>query len=291
MSKLSDLLFGKSQYLLYAGSFSEDYNLRVTNSFKMGKENPIISLETISDLVLKQEVKNDRIFNTIELKTIKGITESDQMRPHLEQSLLLADITKVIEVQRNTRGKVTAVTNMDSLWEDWKKWQKTHLLELIPEDRNRKRFIENYERGLKDFDYSFRNNLQYLLLLPEIYEITSPPIPYYNYNTSVHSFISRMLGAELKYFYTMELSTLKQEGEVMDMGLTIVLDEKSEHIKILKPYYEQMGVDLTNFRFALEISYLLEKSTSKIMSAKLNLIEHLHQDMFYQIEMELTINK
>lgn len=285
---VSKFLFGENTPLLQLGKFSQTYKLSVENTFLMGGKNPPIILKTISDIVLGQEKEGDFLYNTIELLNITGETEDDMMKPFLLQSLALSDISRNLFVKRNLNGKILSVERKEDLWKDWEIWKQNRLKAVFPDEKDQNKFTINYENGLKDFDTAFKKNLQYLLLMPEIYSLIFPPNHHYSFLYSPLTFNSRLVDG-MEYVYQMKLVKLDEEKDLLSMELHSVLNNKEElersHLKEL--YNNQNDFSIEDFIFSVKIKYVIEKSSAKINSAELNFSEKLHHHLMYSITIGL----
>lgn len=285
---VSKFVFGENIPLLQLEKFSQTYTLDVENTFLMGNENPPISLKTLSDIVLGQEKEGDFIYNMIELLNIAGETEDHMMKPFLLQSLALSDISKNLFVKRNLNGKILSVEKKEDLWKDWKIWKQNRLKAVFPDEKNQNKFIVNYENGLKDFDTALNKNLQYLLLMPEIYSLIFPPNHDYSFLYSPLKFNSRLVDG-MEYVYQMKLVKLDEEKDLLSVELHSVLNNKEEleksHLKEI--YNNQKDFSIEDFIFSIKIKSSIEKSSAKIKSGELIFSEKLHNHLTYSIKIGL----
>lgn len=285
---VSKFLFGENTPLLQLEKFSQTYKLSVENTFLMGSENPPVSLKTISDIVLGQEKEGDFLYNTIELLNITGETEDDMMKPFLLQSLALSDISRNLFVKRNLNGKILSVERKEDLWKDWEIWKKNKLKSVFPDEKDQDKFTINYENGLKDFETAFKKNLQYLLLMPEIYSLIFPPNHHYSFLYSPLKFNSRLVDG-MEYVYQMKLVKLDEEKDLLSVELHSVLNNREEldtsHLKEI--YSNQKDFSIEDFGFSIKIKYVLEKTSAKIKSAELYFSEKLHNHLTYSVKIGL----
>jgi len=167
--------------------------------------------------------------------------------------------------------------------------------ELIIEDhenesdeKEKKKFIRNYENGLVNFEQNFKKNLQYLLLLPEIYSIIFPPNQHFTFLCSQSELNSRLVEG-MEYQYQLKLVKLDEDATTVSLELHAVLNNKDEITKkfLNKVYLSTQEFSLTDFDFKIEIKYLFEKLNSKIISGELKIIEKLHDHLSYSITMNL----
>ncbi|MBB6369754.1 hypothetical protein [Chryseobacterium shigense] len=285
---ISKFIFGENIPLLQLEKFSQEYILNIENTFLMGQENPPISLKTTSEVVLEQEKDETSVFNTIKLLSISGDTEDHIMKPFLLQSLALSDISRNLYIKRNLDGKILSVENKDDLRKDWESWKQNKLASVFPEEKDQIKFISNYEKGLKDFDTGLKKNLQYILLLPEIYSLIFPPNEHFIFLSGPLNIHSRLIDG-MNYNYQLKLVKVDEESDVLSVELHSVLNNKDELIKnYLKKIYEnkpEFSIDC--FKFSIKIKYSFQKSTSKINNAELHFTEKLHDHLAYLIHMKL----
>lgn len=287
---ISNLFFGENIPLLQLEKFSQEYILNVENTFLMGKENSPISLKTSSELLVDQQKESDFINNEITLLEITGDTEDHTMKPFLLQSLALADISRSIHIKRSANGKILSVENKEELWKSWEEWKENKLTSVFPEEKEQIKFVTNYEKGLKSFEGELKKNLQYILLLPEIYSIIFPPNEYYSFLSSPLSIHSRLMQG-VEYNYQLKLVKLEEEKDTLFVEFYVVLNNRDELIKshIKKLYENEKDFSIDQFEFNVKVKYNFEKSTGKIMNAELHFVEKLHEQLAYMIDMDLKI--
>ncbi len=285
---LTATIFGENIHLIQLQDFSENYTLNVKNTFKMGTENPEINLETISDITLSQIIHQKNIENTIILNNISGKTESHIMQPFLEQSLVLAEISKNLGLIRNRKGNIISVDNKEKLWQDWRQWKLKRLKDVFPEEKDQLKFVNNYEQGIEKFEDSLKENLQYTLILPEIYDVVFPPNQQYSYLFSLKKFKSRLI-QDAVYEYQMKLVKLEEIKDELDVVLhaQFVNEEFIRTNYLRKIYNSTTDFTIEDYSFEIVINYKLQKSTGKILYGELKLIERLHENLNYTINMTL----
>lgn len=287
---ISNFFFGENIPLLQLEKFSQEYTLNVENTFLMGKENPPVSLKTSSELLIHQQKESNFIYNTVTLQEITGDTEDHSMKPFLLQSLALADISRNLYIKRNANGKILSVENTDELWKSWEEWKEDKLASVFPEEKDQIKLVTNYEKGLKSFEGELKKNLQYILLLPEVYSLIFPPNEYYSFLSSLLSIRSRlMLGVE--YNYQLKLVKLEEENNTLSAEFHSVLNNREELIKsnIKKLYENEKEFSIDQFEFSVKTKYNFEKSSGRIMNAELHFIEKMHEHLAYMIDMDLKI--
>ncbi|MGE8553388.1 MAG: hypothetical protein ACN6OB_05545 [Chryseobacterium jejuense] len=287
---ISNFFFGENIPLLQLDKFSQEYTLNVENTFLMGKENPPISLKTSSELFLDQNKESDLIYNRIKLLEITGDTDNHTMKPFLLQSLALADISRNIYIKRNTDGKILSVENKDELWKSWEEWKENKLPSVFPEEKDQIKFVANYEKGLKSFEGELKKNLQYILLLPEVYSLIFPPNEYYSFLSSSLNIRSRLMQG-VEYSYQLKLVKLEEENNTLFVEFHSVLNNREELIKshIKKLYENEKEFSIDQFEFSVKTKYNFEKSTGKIINAELHFTEKMHEHLAYLIDMDLNI--
>ncbi|BAP31479.1 hypothetical transmembrane protein [Chryseobacterium sp. StRB126] len=287
---ISNFFFGENIPLLQLEKFSQEYTLNVENTFLMGKENPPISLKTSSELFLDQQKESDLIYNRIKLLQITGDTDNHTMKPFLLQSLALADISRNLYIKRNSDGKILSVENKDELWKSWEEWKENKLPAVFPEEKDQIKFVTNYEKGLKSFEGELKKNLQYILLLPEVYSLIFPPNEYYSFLSSSLSIRSRLMQG-VEYSYQLKLVKLEEENNTLLVEFHSVLNNREELIKshIKKLYENEKEFSIDQFEFSVKTKYNFEKSTGKIMNAELHFTEKMHEHLAYLIDMDLSV--
>ncbi|MBP1164133.1 hypothetical protein JOE44_001017 [Chryseobacterium sp. PvR013] len=286
---ISNFLFGENIPLFQLEKFSQEYTLKVENTFMMGKENKPISLKTSSDIIIEQEKRDHDINNTIKLQEITGDTDDTLMKPFLLQSLTLADISRNIQLKRNLSGKILSIENKPDLWKNWEEWKENKLASAFPEEKDQNKLITNYEKGLKNFDVELKKNLQYILLLPEVYNLIFPPNEYYSFLFSPSNIHSRMIDG-VEYHYQLKLVKLEEENDNLFVEFHSVLNNQDELMKshIKKLYEKEKDFSTDQFEFSIKTKYNFEKSTAKILNAELHFVEKMHEHLAYLMDMDLN---
>lgn len=286
---ISNFLFGENIPLFQLEKFSQEYSLKVENTFVMGKENKPISLKTSSDIIIEQEKRDHDINTTIKLQEITGDTDDTLMKPFLLQSLTLADISRNIQLKRNLSGKILSIENKPDLWKNWEEWKENKLANAFPEEKDQNKLITNYEKGLKNFDVELKKNLQYILLLPEVYNLIFPPNEYYSFLFSPSNIHSRLIDG-VEYHYQLKLVKLEEENDNLFVEFHSVLNNQDELMKshIKKLYEKEKDFSIDQFEFSIKTKYNFEKSTAKILNAELHFVEKMHEDLAYLIDMDLN---
>jgi hypothetical protein len=285
---ISNFLFGENIPLFQLEKFSQEYTLKVENTFIMGKENKPISLKTSSDIIIEQEKRDHNINTTIKLQEITGDTDDTLMKPFLLQSLALADISRNIQLKRNLSGKILSIENKPDLWKSWEEWKENKLASAFPKEKDQNKLITNYEKGLKNFDVELKKNLQYILLLPEVYNLIFPPNEYYSFLFSLSNIHSRLIDG-VEYHYQLKLVKLEEENNNLFVEFHSVLNNHDELMKshLKKLYEKEKDFSVDEFEFSIKTKYNFEKSTAKILNAELHFVEKMHEHLAYFIDMDL----
>lgn len=284
---LFDNLFGKDDeaLLFRLNSFNARYLLTVSNEFTMGKENPVVVLQTESDISLQQQLAENHLLTTVTVNSITGKTENSTLKPHLEQMLVLGNISRKIVFERNERGSITGIANQEELNNEWEAWKKTSLAVHFPDPAEQVKFVEHFEKGLTAMEENIKNNLNYYILLPEIYHLKK-----HNSCSNItdeHTQPSKLIsGMPLQYrFRATEITdtdtaVIKLETEILNMP-----DVRK---KYLKHYYgAQTEFDITEYSFSIHLDYLAEKNSGKIISGNLFLKEKMHDHLQYLLHIRL----
>jgi hypothetical protein len=276
-----------SSKLISPSNFETTYIVTTKNEFKMGIENPVIKLETESEVFFKQLVEDNIVTNTIETKNIKGHTDSDKMKPNLDQMLLLADISKRIVIKRDSKGKMKSVANMNTLKKDWQLWKETKLQIAFPDIKQQTAFIKNYENGLDKMDDGIKKSFQYLVLMPEIYDFKNY-ISNQNPDTTSNMEMVSKLVANMVIKYNLALVKMKAGNETILNLKSDVLNKGDMKDLYLAPLYNNhKEFSISNYMFKITIDYTLDKVTSKIINANFLLLEQMHDNLQYKLEINV----
>jgi hypothetical protein len=282
-------LFGEDEKnrLFQLSNFEDNYLLTVNNELIMGKDNPAISLQTVSQILLTQRTEETGIRTSITTQAITGSTESDTMKPHLQQALLLGGISQTIEFIRNDKGRITGIANKKQLESEWLLWKETTLPELYPDKTAQAKFAENYEKGLELMDETIPDNLHYFILQPDIYHISNHVSQSRANTTNTRVIPSKLIaGMLIKYHF---VTTDVEPGEQAVIRLKAEIQNEGEMMqKYLKKLYKaQNEFTQADYAFTIDVDYLAEPGTGKIISGNLLLKEKMHDHLQYILHMQV----
>lgn len=275
----------KTEKLFRLGNFEANYLLTVSNEFIMGKENPVISLNTESDISLQQLLDKNKIYTSVTVNTIRGKTDNNTMKPHLQQMLILGGISKKINFERNARGKILRVTNKEELNKEWHAWKESELPQVFTDKKEQMKFAENFEKGLAALDKNIKNNLSYLIFLPAIYHSKK----YISDSNATDELIlpSKLIAdMMIRYRFAptdikdLDISMIKLNSEIVNRE-----EMRREHLK--KYYKDQKEFKIEDYDFAIDIDYCIERNTGKIISGNLFLKEKMHDRLQYILHIHI----
>jgi hypothetical protein len=273
-------------YLLSQQSFSSNYQLTTKSYFVMGKDNPPIHVSSTATVDLKQIVDKKRIITRISVTDVTSEADHNNFKESIQEMQLFTKVNPVIELCRDESGRVKNISNMPEIWEEWEKWKAGQLPDTVTDERKRQKVIKNYETGLKSLEYNFDKNLQYVLLLPECYKFRDYHNPQDLGATKTYS--SRLV-EKLDIFYHLRKKSFFDANPVVKISLDSQsnVEEKEEQ---LTSFYEKYmpGFSHKDYLFDIKAEYTFNKDTSEIIEAKLFLIEKLHSNFVYTVEMNLT---
>lgn len=277
----------KGAKLLQLNDFLANYQLVASNEFIMGKENPVLSITTESHIGLHQTVHETGIQTAVTLLSITGNTDDKVLQPQLKQMLALAEISKHLVFDRNTNGKMQRITNMEEVHSAWQDWKQAKLAELFPLENDQSKFVENFEKGLLRMDESILNNLNYFILLPDIYHIKK--------------FISLSnAGADLwlssRLIADMPIRCRMVPVEITEVGDSALVKLKSEiqnsheiQKQHLKAYYKQQtDFNINDYSFTIDLDYEINSTDGKIVTGNLFLKEKMHDHLQYILNIRIT---
>lgn len=287
MSFLNNL-FGKDEKTVFfqLGNFESNYELLVNNEFIMGIENPVISLSTLSNLFLSQVVTKTNISSHIVTKSIVGNTDNQAMKEHLQQALLLGGISKKISFTRDFKGKIIGIINKQELNNEWYLWKKNVLPEIYNTKDEQEKFSLNYEKGLELLENNIHHNLHHFILLPDIYHIKNYVSSAANNATGERVVQSKLIkGMIIRYKFVVTFvgiagtSQVKLKAEVMNTA-------EIENNFLKKLYKAQSKFTLADYDFSIDVDYLLNANTGKIISGNLILKEKMHENLQYTLNIQ-----
>ena len=273
--------------LLTQQDFSGSYQLTTKSCLVMGKDNPPIHVSSKAWVDLKQTVEKNKIWTKVHFIDTTCETDSNNLKESLQEMQLFQQINPVIAFRRDANGKVKNIGNMPEIWQDWENWKEKRLSAAVADERKRQKIIKNYEDGLKSLEYNFEKNLQYILLLPECYQFKNYPNPQDSSSTKTCS--SRFI-EKLDIFYRLQKKSFSVKDNIVSLILDSQSNIKEERIReqLVTFYENQMpGFSIKDYLFNINAAYSLDKTTSKIIDAKLFFIEKLHPNFTYTIELEL----
>jgi hypothetical protein len=282
-------LFGEDEKnkLFQLSNFEGNYLVSVNNEFIMGRDNPAISLQTTSQISLAQKIEESVIRTAITTQTITGSTESDTMKPHLQQALLLGGISKTIDFIRNEKGKITCIANKKQLESEWLLWKETTLPQLYPDKTEQVKFAENYEKGLELMGESIPDNLHHFMLQPDIYHVRNHVSQSRSNASSTRLLPSKLIaGMVIKYHF---VTTEVEYGDQSVIRLKAEIQNEGEMLqKFLKKLYKaQSEFNQAEYAFTIDVDYLMESNSGKIISGNLFLKEKMHNHLQYILHIQV----
>ena len=276
-----DNLFGapKKDSLLEPAAFTASYSVAVTNEFTMGRDNPVLSLNTESQITVKQELEKNRLYNTVTLNSISGHTESEHLKPRLEQMLALAGISKKMVIERNSRGKMVRIANMRELEQEWAVWREHQLPDVVTGEKQQTVFAAHYEKGLQAMEKNIKNNLNYFILLPEIFFLKKHAAQG-GYGSEMQLPSKLVEDMVIRYRFA-PVQVNDTEKPVVQLQAEILNRNEMYRHHLEELYKAQQEFDISAYGFSIELGYVLEKSTGKIISGNLFLKEKMHAHLQY----------
>jgi hypothetical protein len=287
MSFLNNL-FGSDEKTMFfqLENFESNYELLVNNEFIMGKDNPVISLSTVSNILLSQVVSKTNINSNIVTESIVGNTDSQTMKPHLQDALLLGAISKKINFSRNLNGKIIGITNRQTLHDEWHLWKKYTLPEMYSSKDEQEQFSLNYEKGLELLENSIHHNLNHFILLPDIYHIKNYISNAASNATSERVVQSKLIkGMIIRYKFVVTFVSIAEASQVrLKAEVLNTAEIKNNFLK--KLYSAQSEFTLADYDFSIDVDYLLNANTGKIISGNLILKEKMHEKLQYILNIQ-----
>ncbi|CAM3768070.1 Hypothetical transmembrane protein [Flavobacterium branchiophilum] len=268
-------------------NFNADYILHNQSIFKMGAENSDLKMKGTTHLSMRQEVVKNKIYNTIITQSQKLETDNADLKPAIEELNYIANISKKIKLIRNSSGKITSV-NKKSLNEDWKFWKKNKIQKLIPEEHKQRKFIKKYEAGLHYFEQGLQNSLSHTLLLPQIYNALYRYNSYQKPITATIKQASKLID-DLNIEYCFYPFFIKEEANLLIMCFETKISNQNQILdKILPLYKQNKNFTIENYDFKIITKYFLEPTNYKILYAELQLIEKMHDNLCYEVNINLS---
>ncbi|MFK6999558.1 hypothetical protein [Flavobacterium oreochromis] len=268
-------------------NFSARYKMLTQNTFLMGVENKPLEMKTETILQINQRITNDFIETAVTVESIKGDSPNEELQDHLTKTLALSDISKTLLFQRNPSGKFLSIKNKVKLKNDWEKWKNTEIHKLFKEEKEKEKFILNYEKGFEKIDQTIPFSFQNAVLIPALYSFKS-------YQNNKNSFSPLSLNSKLiaDLIITYEMSTTRTEinniGEAK-INLKSRLLNTAEMKRILENLYSNSNNFSTkNYQFGIYLDYVLERETGKILKSMFSLTEIIQEHLRYDLTIELN---
>jgi hypothetical protein len=199
--------------------------------------------------------------------------------------LALAEIAKQLIVDRDARGKIQRITNMEVINEEWQQWKQTKLTNLFPVEKEQTKFVDNFERGLSQMDKSIPNNLNYFILLPEIYQVKKYLSPS---NAGSELLLHSRLVANMPIRCRFVPTHIATEGDTAIIKLEGELQNVQEmQRKHLKMYYKnQSDFSLSDYAFTIDLDYEINLNNGEILRGNLFLKEKMHDHLQYVLNLQ-----
>lgn len=268
-------------------SFNTDYIMQNQSIFKMGLENPELKMNCITHLSLHQDIIKNKIHNTIITHSQTLETDSNDLKPAINEINFIANISKKINLTRNDSGKIIHV-DKKALADDWEFWKKNKIQDLIPEKYKQKKFIKKYESGLANFEEGLQSSLSHTLLLPQIYDVLYDTNRYEKPTTSTKRQASKLID-DLSIEYYFYPFYIKEENDMLIMCFETIISNKNQILEKLLPLYKQnKDFSIENYEFKIIAKYFLEPTSYKINYAELNLTEKMHDNLRYGVTINLS---
>lgn len=268
-------------------SFNADYILLNQSVFKMGTENPELKITGTTHLSLYQDIIKNKIHNTIVTHSQTLETDSNDLKPAINEINYIADISKKINLTRDTSGKISSV-DKKTLEMDWELWKKNKMQNLIPEEYKQKKFIKKYESGLNYFEQGLQNSLSHTLLLPQIYDALYQTNRYQQPTTDTITQASKLID-DLNIEYCFYPFYIKEEDNLLIMCFKTRIKNTNKILEKILPLYKQnKDFSIENYYFKITTKYFLDPTNYKINYAELNLTEKMHDSLSYAVTITIS---
>lgn len=268
-------------------NFNADYILHNQSIFKMGAENPELKITGSTVLSLHQEVIKNKIYNTITTHSQTLETENSDLKPAIEELNYIANISKRINLTRNTSGKISSV-DTKVLQNDWEFWKKNKIQNLIPQEYKQIKFIKKYETGLRYFEQGLQNSLSHTLLLPQIYDVLYQTNRFTKPTSATITQGSKLID-DLNIEYCFYPFFIKQEENLLIMCFETKISNQNQILEKILPLYKQnKNFTIENFDFKITTKYFLNPTNYKIIYAELHLTEKMHHNLSYATSISLS---
>lgn len=275
----------KAARLLQPHDHTVHYLLTASNEFVMGKENPPLVITTESNIVLRQTVHENNIQTDITVESVTGKTEAPALQMQLQQMLALAEISKCLVIERDAHGKMKHIANMEDVHEQWQEWKQTKMTGVFPLENDQIKFAANFEKGLQRMDVSIQNNLNYFILIPDIYHVKKYNSPS---NAGAEIVLNSRLVADMPVRCRFVPVGIEEKVGRAFLKLNAELLNAYEMQKSLKPYYKQQKeFSITDYSFTIDLDYELDSTNGQIIAGNLFLQEKMHNHLYYILHIQV----
>lgn len=275
-----------SYCLLQQSCYIEKYKLLTESVLMMGEQNPPVKTLMQADVEYRQEEKDRGIVTTIDVSNLKGTSNNPALYNSLQELYVVSEINPRLVVKRNKDGKVSRIENINEMENEWQNWKENKLATFIPNIRKQKRFINNYERGMKRLRYCIEQNFQYMLLFPECYRFKEYATIE---NRSMGKIYNSRFIEDMHIPYRLVAKSFLETVDGLKMSMFSLVDDE---VKLpLKSFYKKYLPEFSveDYDFFINLEYLFEKETGKVINGKLSFCEMLHPNFQYKIEISMFL--
>lgn len=286
MISSDNLVLNSSGYLLQQSSYSDKYKLLTESVLMMGEQNSPVKTAMQSDVEYTQSVRGKGFITSVEISNLNGTCNNPALFNSLQELYVVSEINPRLVVRRNKDGKVSRIENINEMENEWQNWKENKLATFIPNIRKQKRFINNYERGMKRLRYCIEQNFQYMLLFPECYRFKE----YASIeNRSMGKIYNSRFIEDMHIPYRLVEKSFLETVDGLKMSMFSLVDDE---VKLpLKSFYKKYLPEFSveDYDFFISLEYLFEKETGKVINGKLSFCEMLHPNFQYKIEISMLL--
>lgn len=271
----------KNKNLINLENFESSYILNIKSYTSLNKDKVPLIIERKSKIKLKQIIEGSRIINTYFLTETEENSNDENFNKFFKKLSFLSFITEELKIERSLRGQILTLLNIDQIEKKWKNWKEKKLYEFLPILKDQENFVISFEKGLLYLKDNIKNELDYILLFPEIYQFKDY-ISTAREFTSLYIFDSCLIkGAEIKYKFYISDILQKEFSPNINIHLKSEITNKQE-LTILLKSLENKYNGITDYKFFEDLFYNIDKSTGKITYAKLELTENISEGHEYK---------
>jgi len=273
----------KKKTLVNLADFESLYNMEILTQLSVPQEKEALQMKSVTEVYLYQRIENNKILNSISSTLIEAKVSSPDFQSFINKTSIINDVLKKIDVKRNLNGGLKELINKDQILQYWDTWRKNELHKHFSTLREQENFIEMMDLGIPKLEMNLKNELQYLILLPECYKFKDYIDPIDKAYTSLYIYTPKLI-QDLEFEYKLTPIEINESEDALNIQLKSNWTNKNEIKSTLK---NSQVPEYSNISFNLILDYCFDKETGKILNSCLKLEEAINENLHYKVNMSL----